>query len=43
MSIKRTSAVGKVLLPVAVVERRIYRIRGQNVMLAADLAEIYRI
>ena len=31
------------ILPVEVVERRIYSIRGQKVMLSPDLADLYRV
>jgi ORF6N domain-containing protein len=30
-------------IPVALIERRIYLIRGQKVMLDSDLAELYRV
>jgi len=37
------TAVSKLPVPVQVVERRIYMIRGQKVMLDADLAELYQV
>ena len=42
---KRTSggATDRLLMPVEIVERRIYLIRGQRVMLDSDLADLYRV
>jgi len=40
---KRITAIAKLPDPVQVVERRIYMIRGQKVMLDADLAELYQV
>ena len=40
---KRIKAIAKLHDPVQVVERRIYMIRGQKVMLDADLAELYQV
>src|SRR5579862_1216740 len=37
------AAVSKIPVPVQLVERRIYLIRGQKVMLDADLAELYQV
>lgn len=45
-SIKRLNPVEKTetgLIPVEVIERRIYLIRGEKVMLDSDLAELYRV
>jgi hypothetical protein len=36
------SASDQLLIPVELIERRIYVIRGQKVMLDADLAELYQ-
>jgi hypothetical protein len=35
--------ISKLPVPVQLVERRIYMIRGQKVMLDADLAELYQV
>jgi hypothetical protein len=40
---KTKTALAKLPTPVQVVERRIYMIRGQKVMLDADLAELYQV
>src|ERR1700680_3467931 len=40
---KTPSPVGQLPVPVELIERRIYLIRGQKVMLDADLAELYRV
>jgi len=36
-------ALSKLPVPVQLVDRRIYMIRGQKVMLDADLAELYQV
>ena len=36
-------ALSKLPFPVQLVDRRIYMIRGQKVMLDADLAELYQV
>lgn len=41
MPSKKSSAASNLLVPVALVERRIYLIRGQKVMVDTDLAELY--
>jgi hypothetical protein len=38
-----SSATGNLPVPVEVIERRIYFIRGQKVMLDVDLAELYQV
>ena len=38
-----SSATGNLPVPVEVIERRIYFIRGQKVMLDSDLAELYQV
>jgi ORF6N domain len=43
MSKKPTSATEQLPVPVELIERRIYLIRGQKVMLDADLAELYQV
>src|SRR5580704_4186662 len=40
---KLSSPAGQLPLPVELVERRIYLIRGQKVMLDSDLAELYQV
>ena len=40
---KTPSPVGQLPVPVELVERRIYLIRGQKVMLDSDLAELYQV
>jgi hypothetical protein len=40
---KISAPVGHLAVPVELVERRIYRIRGQKVMLDSDLAELYQV
>jgi hypothetical protein len=40
---KRTTAVAILPTPVELIERRIYIIRGQKVMLDLDLAELYQV
>ena len=37
------TTASKLPVPVQLVERRIYMIRGQKVMLDADLAELYQV
>jgi phage regulator Rha-like protein len=37
------TATGKLLVPVELIERRIYLIRGQKVMIDSDLAELYQV
>jgi hypothetical protein len=39
----RKTALSKLPVPVQLVDRRIYMIRGQKVMLDADLAELYQV
>src|ERR1039457_2013553 len=43
MPTKKTTAVSSLPVPVEIIERRIYLIRGQKVMLDSDLAEIYQV
>jgi hypothetical protein len=45
MSKKRLppASADRLPVPVELIERRIYLIRGQKVMLDADLAELYRV
>ena len=43
MSKNPTSATEQMPVPVELIERRIYLIRGQKVMLDADLAELYQV
>jgi hypothetical protein len=43
MSSKKPSAATDVLVPVTLIERKIYLIRGQKVMIDTDLAELYRV
>ena len=40
---KISSPAGQLPVPVELVERRIYLIRGQKVMLDSDLAELYQV
>jgi hypothetical protein len=40
---KKLSTTGRLPIPVELIERRIYIIRGQKVMLDADLAELYQV
>jgi hypothetical protein len=40
---KISTPVGQLPVPVELVERRIYLIRGQKVMLDSDLAELYQV
>src|ERR1039458_9337677 len=40
---KTPTPAGQLLVPVELVERRIYLIRGQKVMLDSDLAELYQV
>lgn len=42
-SMTRTEPAGPLPIPVEVIERRIYLIRGQKVMMDSDLAELYRV
>ena len=37
------SSASQLLIPVTLIERRIYIIRGQKVMLDADLADLYQV
>jgi len=43
MPTSRKAALSKVPVPVQLVDRRIYMIRGEKVMLDADLAELYQV
>ena len=43
MPTSRKVTVSKLPVPVQLVDRRIYMIRGQKVMLDADLAELYQV
>jgi len=43
MASSRQTAISKLPVPVQLVERRIYMIRGHKVMLDADLAELYQV
>jgi hypothetical protein len=43
MATPRKTAPSKLPVPVQLVDRRIYMIRGQKVMLDADLAELYQV
>jgi hypothetical protein len=43
MASSRKTAISNLPVPVKLVERRIYMIRGQKVMLDADLAELYQV
>jgi hypothetical protein len=43
MARKQTRPSSQLLVPVQLIERRIYIIRGQKVMLSPDLAEIYQV
>jgi hypothetical protein len=43
MTAHRTSGVSKLPVSVSLIERRIYLIRGQKVMLSHDLADLYRV
>ena len=43
MPISRKTALAKLPVSVQLVDRRIYMIRGQKVMLDADLAELYQV
>src|SRR6266850_2270655 len=40
---KQRPSADKLLIPVELIARRIYRIRGEKVMLDSDLAELYRV
>src|SRR2546427_4506708 len=40
---KKISSTGHLAVPAKLVERRIYLIRGEKVMLDADLAELYQV
>ena len=40
---KKLSPTKHVAVPVGLIDRRIYLIRGQKVMLDADLAELYQV
>ena len=40
---QKTSAANQLTIPVELIARRIYRIRGEKVMLDSDLAELYRV
>lgn len=39
----KASSAGRLLVPAEMIERRIYVIRGQKVMLDSDLTELYRV
>ena len=43
MAARRLSSPGKLAIPVSIIERRIYLIRGKKVMLSTDLADLYRV
>jgi|SRR5271165_6524636 len=43
MPTKNNTPVTAPLVPIEIIERRIYLIRGQKVMLDSDLAEIYQV
>ncbi len=43
MPSKKTAIVSQLPVPVQLIERRIYLIRGQKVMLDSDLAELYQV
>lgn len=43
MTTKKTSSTIQLAVPVEIIERRIYFIRGQKVMLDQDLAELYEV
>jgi hypothetical protein len=43
MPAKNSAEGNSLLVPVEIVERRIYLIRGQKVMLDSDLAQIYQV
>ncbi len=43
MAKKQPSPADTQLVPVELIERRIYLIRGQKVMLDSDLAELYQV
>jgi phage regulator Rha-like protein len=43
MVARRSSSPSKLLVPVSLIERRIYLIRGKKVMLSNDLAELYQV
>jgi ORF6N domain-containing protein len=43
MPTPRKTAISKLPVPVQLVDRRIYMIRGQKVMLDTDLAELYKV
>jgi len=43
MPTKRSTPAGRLLVPVEVIARRIYLIRGRKVMLDFDLAELYEV
>src|SRR5260370_36330264 len=40
---RKTAVTGQIPVPVELIERRIYLIRGQKVMLDSDLAELYQV
>src|SRR6266850_4299884 len=40
---RKPSAANLLLVPVELIARRIYRIRGEKLMLDADLAELYQV
>ena len=40
---KRSSPTGNLPVPVTLIERRIYLIRGKKVMIDSDLAELYAV
>src|ERR1035438_1777638 len=43
MPTKQESGIEKIPLPVELIERRIYLVRGHKVMLDSDLAELYQV
>src|SRR5215213_1292305 len=43
MPTKKSTPAGRLVVPVEVIARRIYLIRGQKVMLDFDLAELYEV
>ena len=40
---KQSSSTGNLSIPVQIIERRIYLVRGQKVMLDFDLADLYEV
>jgi len=43
MAAHRSSSPGKLLVPVSIIEQRIYLIRDKKLMLSNDLAELYQV